>query len=136
MAWGGAVGRVIYADGGFATVLLLTDANSGVAGIVQRSRTEGMLLGRGRERLEWAYVSRFADVALGDWVVTSGLDGIFPPGYTLGHVVHVRMETSETASSEILVRPAVDFLGLEEVLVLLEPTRGYLLPSPDPRADR
>lgn len=136
VAWGGAVGRVIYADARFSKVLLLSDANSGVAGIVQRSRTEGMLLGRGEKRLEWAYVSRFADVVLGDWVVTSGLDGIFPPGYTLGHVIHVKMETGENVSSEILVRPALDFLALEEVLVLLQPSGGYLLPTPDSKADR
>jgi rod shape-determining protein MreC len=64
-------------------------------------------------------VSEVADVVEGDLVVTSGIDGIFPKGFTIGRVETV--EKSGPAYKRILVRPAVDFRSLEEVLVVLTP---------------
>jgi len=117
IAWGGAVGRVVFADSGHAKIRLLTDPNSGVAGLVQRSRQEGMILGRGKGLLEMVYVPSFADVALGDRIVTSGIDGVFPKGVGIGVV-----QASEAAgiARTILLEPEVDFSRLEEVLILVE----------------
>jgi rod shape-determining protein MreC len=125
VAWGGAVGRVVTANAGYAKVRLLTDPNSGVAGIVQRSRAEGMVMGRGVELLEMAYVPHWADVLVGDRVVTSGLDGVFPKGFGIGTVVEVGEPVG--ASKAIRVRPDVAFDSLEEVLVLLEPRGSEIL---------
>ena len=66
------------------------------------------------------YVSEVADVEVGDMVVTSGIDGIFPKGFSIGRVESV--EKNGTAYKQILVRPAVDFSSLEEVLVVLTPS--------------
>jgi len=66
------------------------------------------------------YVSEVADVATGDIVVTSGIDGIYPKGFIIGRVETV--EKSGGAYKRILVKPAVDFSSLEEVLVVLTPT--------------
>jgi rod shape-determining protein MreC len=117
IAWGGAVGRVVFADSGHAKIRLLTDPNSGVAGLVQRSRQEGMILGRGKGLLEMVYVPSFADVALGDRIVTSGIDGVFPKGVGIGVV-----QASEAAgiARTILLEPEVDFSRLEEVLILVK----------------
>jgi rod shape-determining protein MreC len=117
LAWGGAVGRVILADRRWAKVRLLSDPNSGAAGIVQRSRQQGMVLGRGGGVLEMAYVPGFADVALGDRVVTSGIDGVFPRGIGIGVV---RASEPSGVARTILIAPEVDYGGLEEVLVLLD----------------
>jgi len=116
IAWGGAVGRVVWVDRGYAKIRLITDPNSGVAGIVQRSRQEGMVLGRGEGLLEMVYVPSFADVALGDRIVTSGIDGVFPKGVGIGTV-----QASEPAgiARTILVEPEVRFGHLEEVLILV-----------------
>lgn len=86
VSWGGAIGRVISSSPGYATVRLLSDPNSGVSGLVQRSRAEGMVMGRGDGPLEMAYVPKYADVDVGDRVVTSGLDGVFPKGFGIGRV--------------------------------------------------
>lgn len=118
VAWGGVVGRVVSATSDYAKVRLLTDPNSGVAGIVQRSRAEGMMLGRGVEFLDMAYVPQYADVLVGDRVVTSGLDGVFPKGFGIGTVVEVGHGVG--ASKSIQVRPDVGIQPLEEVLVLLD----------------
>lgn len=121
IAWGGAVGRVIFVDSRHAKIRLLTDPNSGVAGLVQRSRQEGMILGRGEGLLEMVYVPSFADVAVGDRIVTSGIDGVFPKGIGIGVV-----QSSEVAgiARTIHLEPEVDFSRLEEVLILLGPDPG------------
>lgn len=133
VAWGGVVGRVVHADPFYAKVRLMTDPNSGVAGVIQQSRAEGMVFGYGDSPPEMHYVSRFSDVRLGDRVVTSGLDGIFPRGFTVGRV---SFAGDAEVSKVIRLQPAVDFASLEEVLVLLEPAGGPLLPPEVMKVDR
>lgn len=127
LGWGGALGRVVSATPTHAKVRLLTDPNSGVAGIVQRSRAEGMILGRGGDVLEMAYVPKYADVLVGDRVVTSGLDGVFPKGVGVGIVTAV--EDGPGASKSIEVTPEVRGDAIEEVLVLLAAEGTALLES-------
>src|SRR5262245_10650128 len=81
VAWGGAVGRVVSVEKEFSRVRLLSDPNSGASGVIARSRAEGMVVGRGADPMEMIYVPKYADVAVGDRVVTSGLDGVFPRGF-------------------------------------------------------
>ncbi len=119
VAWGGAVGRVVAVDSGHAKIRLLTDANSGVAGIAQRSRVRGIVEGRGATTLDLLYVPRFADVIHGDRVVTSGQDGIFPRGFGIGRVGAIRASADGTQT--IQLQPEIDYSILEEVLILLEP---------------
>lgn len=129
VAWGGAVGRVVSAEREFARVRLLTDPNSGVAGVVDRTRAEGMLVGRGFEPMDMLYVPKFADVAVGDRVVTSGLDGVFPRGLGLGRVSLVGEPVG--ASKTIRVEPEIDYRALEDVLLLKSP-KGTRLLAPEP----
>jgi len=128
VAWGGAVGRVVSVDAGDAVVRLLDDPFSGVAAVVQRSRAQGVVVGRGGTVLDMLYVPRFSDVLHGDRVVTSGLDGIFPRGFGIGRVSAVH-EVPD-GSQRIQVEPEVDLRSLEEVLVLLAPPRAGLLDPP------
>jgi rod shape-determining protein MreC len=130
IAWGGAVGRVVGVETGYARVRLLSDPNSGAAGVIVRSRTEGMVVGRGGEPLEMVYVPKYADVVVGDRVVTSGLDGVFPRGFGLGRVTVVGEPVG--ASKSIRLEPEVDDHSLEDVLILLEPSGSRLL-TPDER---
>lgn len=128
VAWGGAVGRVVSVERDFARVRLLTDPNSGVAGVVERTRAEGMLVGRGFEPMDMLYVPKFADVAVGDRVVTSGLDGVFPRGLGIGRVSLVGEPVG--ASKAIRVEPEIDFRALEDVLILKSP-KGTPLLAPE-----
>jgi len=130
VAWGGAVGRVVSVERDFARVRLLSDPNSGVAGVVVRSRAEGMLLGRGFEPMDMLYVPKYADVVVGDRVVTSGLDGVFPRGLGLGRVTFVGDPIG--ASKAIKVVPEIDYRSLEDVLVLTKPRGTPLLAEDEP----
>src|SRR6266850_2334690 len=117
IAWGGAVGRVVGVERAFARVRLLSDPNSGASGVIVRSRTEGMVVGRGGDPPELIYVPKYADVVVGDRVVTSGLDGVFPRGFGLGRVTVVGEPVG--ASKSIRVEPEVDDRAIEDVLILL-----------------
>jgi len=115
----GVVGRLIVPAVRSAKVQLLVDRNAAAGALIERSRAQGVVLGTGDERLHMDYVSEVADVAVGDVVVTSGIDGIYPKGFVIGKVDAV--EKSGSAFKRISVRPAVDFLSLEEVLVITTP---------------
>jgi rod shape-determining protein MreC len=115
----GVVGRVIAVGESVAKVQLLIDPNSGVAAIFQRTRGQGMVVGMGERGCRMEYVSELEDVEVGDVVVTSGLDQIYPKGVTIGVVSSV--EEGDQLTKSILIRPEVDFHRLEEVLVLLRP---------------
>jgi rod shape-determining protein MreC len=116
----GVVGRVVMPSTRAAKVQLLVDRNAAAGALVERSRAQGVVTGGGDDRLRMDYVSEVADVIVGDLVVTSGIDGIYPKGYVIGQVESV--VKSGTAYKTITVKPAVDFTSLEEVLVVLTPT--------------
>jgi rod shape-determining protein MreC len=123
----GVVGRVIGPVASHAArVQLLIDRNAAAGALVERSRAGGMVVWHeGDPPLRLDLVSNLADVKVGDVVVSSGVDGIYPKGFVIGTV-----ESSETGPGlyrVIGVRPAVDFRGLEEVLVLLVPARPAAL---------
>jgi rod shape-determining protein MreC len=116
----GVVGRVVVPALRSAKVQLLIDRNAAAGALIERSRAQGVVVGTGDERLRMEYVSEVADVAVGDVVVTSGVDGIYPKGFVIGRVDAV--EKNGNAFKRISVRPAVDFLSLEEVLVITTPS--------------
>lgn len=113
----GVVGRVVRSSPRFARVLLITDASSAVASLLQDNRARGICRGHG-EQLIFDFVLRQEEVAVGDRVVTSGMGGIFPKGLVIGTVKSVDLQEFGLFQA-IEVTPAVDFSHLEEVLVLL-----------------
>ena len=120
----GVVGRIIWASPHYAKVLLLTDPNSGVDVLVQRTRIRGVVEGAGPDRLRLKYLLRLDDVTPGDVLVTSGAAGVYPKGILVGRVRSVHQK-SKGGFLNVDVDPAVDFNRLEEVLVLLS-RRSFL----------
>jgi rod shape-determining protein MreC len=117
---GGVVGRVIEASPHAARVLLVTDGNSGVAGLVQRTRAHGIVHGTLDGGCALKNVKRTEDVQVGDHVVTSGLDGIFPKGLLIGTITAVD-KRGQGLFQNADIAPGADFARLEEVLVPLDP---------------
>jgi len=127
----GVVGRVITPGGRSAKVQLLVDRNAAAGALVERTRAQGVVVGDGDRRLLMEYVSEVSDVVVGDVVVSAGIDGIYPKGFVIGRVESV--EKSGPAYRKIVIRPAVDFSSLEDVLVVLTPTPTQE-PAPAPSA--
>lgn len=114
----GIVGRVVGPVAARASrVQLIIDPYAAAGALTERTRAGGMVIGAEADPpLRMELVASGADIKLGDLVVTSGVDGIYPKGYAIG-----RIETLERGTGVITVRPAVDFSSLEEVLVVLVP---------------
>ncbi|MGD9331319.1 MAG: rod shape-determining protein MreC [Desulfobacterales bacterium] len=116
----GIVGQIVDVSGGFAKVLLIVDQNSAVDALVQRTRARGLLKGEFADQCRLEFVLRKEDVQVGDTIVSSGLDNVFPKGLRIGEIKEVSGETSEMFHT-ITVAPYVDFEKLEELLVLRSP---------------
>ncbi len=128
----GVVGRVVGAPAAHAArVQLLIDRNAAAGALTERTRAGGMIVGVDKDPpLSMDLVSNLADVKAGDTIIASGVDGIYPKGFTIG-----RVESSERGAGlyrAIAVRPSVDFSSLEEVLVVLVPPRSAMLEEPAP----
>ncbi len=115
----GVAGRVIKSGLHFSRVMLISDYNSAVGAMIQSNRTRGILKGNGRGRCTLEYVEKGIDVEVGDQVITSGTDGIFPKGLVLGRVSSVKNAGESTLFQTIEVEPAVDLHGLEKVLIVI-----------------
>ncbi len=116
----GAVGRVVKCTPRQSRILLITDASSTAAALVQRSRSRAICRGQG-DYLTLEFALRRDDIAVGDHIITSGTGGIFPKGLVLGRASDVEGETYGLFQT-VTVIPEVDFTRLEEVLVLLGAT--------------
>lgn len=117
----GLIGRIVRTTPHSSRVLLITDASSAVAVLVQDQRIRGVCRGQGGElALDFALLQDAIQV--GDGVITSGLGGVFPKGLVVGFVRSVQREQFGLFQT-IEVEPAVDFSRLEEVLVLLGESR-------------
>ena len=130
----GVVGRVIVPSARAAKVQLLIDRNAAAGALVERSRAQGVVIGAGDDRLRLEYVTGSADVLVGDSVVTSGIDGIYPKGFVIGWIE--KAERAAAPTRRFVVRPAVDFASLEEVLVVLTPPAAAATTRRRPGAPR
>jgi rod shape-determining protein MreC len=134
---GGIVGRVITVSPWASQVMLITDEKAGAGAVVGQLGQSGALGSvRGRADLgvgviEMRYVSGLEQVELGDYVMTTGQDGIYPPGLTVGKVVDVK-KGSATQAHQILIQPGAQLDHLEEVAVLLYHPPQRPAPSPTP----
>jgi len=115
----GVIGQVLKIAPHYATVLLITDYNSAVDCVVERSRAKAIVEGKGENRCQLKYLLRAEEVAVGDVVVTSGLGGNFPKGLMVGEVKKVDKKGHGVFQYAELV-PSVDMTRLEEVFVVME----------------
>lgn len=113
----GAVGQILSRSRHTSLVLLMTDQDSGIGAMVQRSRAVGVVKGTGDETCKMMYLDVNADVREGDLVITSHLGEVFPKGIIIGKVWSVEKEPHYSSQTAI-IKPAVDLNRLEEVFVL------------------
>jgi len=114
----GVVGKVLSVSSFTARVLLLSDSNSRVGALVQRTRAQGIVQGNDRGGCLMKYLDPMADVERGDLVVTSGDSLIFPKGLAIGVVTEVERERG-TLLKWAEIEPSVGFSQLEEAFVIL-----------------
>lgn len=122
----GLVGRVTSVSANTCKVTAIIDSTSDVSVIVERTRDYGFVrglleAGGGDDTMELYFLPMGNDLVPGDVLVTSGADGVFPRGLSVGSVLEVSRSSEDVEDRDALVSPTVDFLRLEEVVIL---TRG------------
>lgn len=113
----GVIGRIIEAWPENSRLLLITDQESEVRVVSQRSRCEGILQGENTAHVRLDFFLNDADIQVGDMLVTSGKGGIFPPGLKIGVITKVFVEQSKLFVGGFAM-PVVDPGQLEDVLLL------------------
>src|SRR5690606_42055969 len=83
----------------------------------QRSRARGIVHGMTKDTCVLSHLQRNDDVQIGDIVVTSGLDNVFPKGFPIGTVTAVKND-QYGLGQEVTLQPVVNASNLEEVFVV------------------
>jgi rod shape-determining protein MreC len=123
---GGIVGRIISVGPNFAMVQVITDKHAGLGAMLQTSRAMGEVRGLDNDRCELKNISTNENVEVGESVVTTGLDRIYPKGLLVGTVE--RTEPDPNAPwHRIIIKPAAPVDRVEHVLVLLVEPRDLKL---------
>ncbi|MFQ5928209.1 MAG: rod shape-determining protein MreC [Acidobacteriota bacterium] len=113
----GIVGRVWATTPFTAEVELITNAGAAAGAMLEDSRLQGVVQGDGSTLLQWNFIPNYESVEVGNIVYTSGTDRIYPKGLPIGHVT----ESSKGPAiyRKIQVQPFVDYLRLEEIMVVV-----------------
>lgn len=119
----GLVGRVTEVRDSSCVVMSIIDSRSSVAGLVERTRDNGVVSGSlyltdDSQLMRMYYLPEDSELTTGDRVITSGLDGIFPKGLYIGQIRSISREQSGEGRY-VVVDAAADFAHLENVLVML-----------------
>lgn len=118
----GLVGRVSSVSANTCKVTSIIDSTSDVSVMVERTRDYGFVRGilntDDDEKLELYYLPSGYDLVPGDNILTSGIGGIFPKGIAVGTVTEVSRANEDTEDRNAIIQPAVDFLRLEEVMIV------------------
>lgn len=112
----GLVGKVIFASEDFSEILLITDPNFSASVRVERNRIEGVLSGSGTNLCLLKYIPLEEEIMVGDRLITSGTDGIFPEGLSVGVVRKVDRKRGVFQNIEVV--PLQSELKIEEVAIL------------------
>jgi rod shape-determining protein MreC len=119
----GVVGKVARSYGSYSDVLLAVDPKSNIDVVIQRTGARGLLRGidgTNRYLCRIEYLLQKEEVKVGDLVVTSGVEGVFPKDLPVGRISKVN-KRSYNLYQELEVIPAVDFSTVDEMLVILAP---------------
>ncbi len=118
----GVIGQVTRVFLSTSEVTLLTDKDQAIPVLAARTGIRSVAYGRGQSGyLELRFMEANADVQPGDVLVTSGIDGLYPPGLAVGEVLDVSDKASGSFNY-ILCRPLAGLDRNRQVLVLLTDT--------------
>ena len=132
----GVVGQVTRVYPLVSEVTLLTDRDHAIPVLNTRTGARGVAFGdmtTHADAMELRYMAANADVAVGDLLTTSGVDGVYPPGLPVARIEKIERRV-DTAFARVYCVPLAKVAGTGHVMVL-EPLNTQIppRPTPDPR---
>ena len=107
----GVVGRVDKVGNMYSKILLITDINSKIPVMVERTRVRGILSGDNTATPRMVFIPLSAELTVGDRVVTSGVAGVFPPGLPVGKI-------SSVEKNNVKIKPFTNLERLEYIKII------------------
>lgn len=120
----GVVGQIVSVSPNSSRILLITDIRSGVDVVIQSSRVRGVVEGLGKVNCNLNYVGKDEKIEVGDRVVTSGADGVFPKGLPVGLVLAAE-KVGGRLFQAITLQPYMKLSKLEYVYVITNYSTGH-----------
>lgn len=122
----GMIGRIDIVSGKYARVTLITDINSNIPVVAQKSRDRGILVGGNTQELKLIFTPLLAELHKGDLLVTSGIGGGLPPDLPIARITKADVDTITAvplftpSQLEIVKIIAYDVLPNTETFEVLE----------------
>lgn len=110
-----AIGTIHSASERTSMVMLMTNPSSVADAIVQRSRARGIVAGAGNHYV-MKYVEQEGDIIVGDKIISSGKDSVFPKNIVIGTVTRIE---PDRGLKKAIIKPEIDVSRVEEVLIHL-----------------
>ena len=107
----GVIGRVDQVGQMYSKIILITDINSKIPVMVERTRVRGILSGDNTPQPKMVFIPLDAELNVGDRIVTSGVAGVFPSGLPVGKIVSVE-------KNNVKVKPFNNLDRLEYVRIV------------------
>jgi rod shape-determining protein MreC len=129
----GVVGQVTRVFPFTSEVTLLTDKDQAIPVQVVRSGLRSVAYGRGQSGvLDLKFMATNADIQKGDLLVTSGIDGVYPPGLAVAKVLQVENKSND-AFAHIVCQPAAGIDRNRQLLILLVDSKAPRLAPEEPK---
>lgn len=116
----GVIGETLQISQNRSQVLLITNRFFATEGLIQRSRQRIILEGSGSNTLLAQHIDSKVDIQIGDLVVTSGSNQVFPKGLPIG-IVKTLNKRSSGITQEAEIEPLADIFNTEEFFIILNP---------------
>jgi len=127
VTYDGVIGKIQSVTSIQSVVQLITDAHSQVPVLIQRTRTKAILSGSYDGTLVLERIPRRLVLKRNDLVITSGLAGIYPKGFTVGKIDQINKKEFGLFQS-VTLTPSVDLNKIEDVAVILKSVNNIQQP--------
>ena len=111
------VGKTVEVMNDFSKVMLINNKESIVAAIIEGERSEGLLRKEEKGKLFMDFIPRNEELEIGERIITSGMDNVFPKGILIGKIEEIDLSQNQLFQ-KIFIIPSVDFSKLEEVFII------------------
>ncbi|WP_254059404.1 rod shape-determining protein MreC [Granulicella sp. L46] len=114
----GVVGKIRDVFPHTSQLLLISDSSSGAGVILASTRIRGIVKGTATGRVEIDNLTADSRIKVGELVVTSGGDLVFPRGLPVGTIESIAPDPLHQPYTAIVIKTAANLNRLEEVLVI------------------
>lgn len=114
---GALVGKITEVSNNFSKITLITQKDVVIAGIIENNRIEGLIKRNNKGGLFMDFIPKTEELTIGDRIVTSGMDNVYPKGILIGKIDNIDSSENQIFQ-KINISLAADFSKLEQVIII------------------